>query len=370
MVTLKDVAREAGVSAHSVSAVLNGKAKRYRISQATCDRIIEMAQQMGYDPDDNRSARQMAARKHGTRILNNVVAVCTVPSASPLHELPFEGMILSGIESMADEHDLDVLQCRLRPSRLPRLIEKGEVDGVIVLSSDAEHFNIIKRLAMPIVKIGSSYPAVHSVSAQHHRGVHLATSYLTGLGHRCLAFIGHDINLGPDESTLADAAMQRLAGFCTAMNEVQTPVEYVDCTLRESFPEDGASAFKKLWEQSRETLTGVVCYNDTLAMGVVSAAIEMGLRVPEDLSVVGFDDISQRYGFEPPITSIYFDRHLMGLRSVEIVLRMREYNGEGEVDYIQDELPVAFVEGATTAPPREINFNNNLMRRLSCQDSL
>lgn len=352
MVTLKDVAREAGVSAHSVSAVLNGKAKRYRISQATCDRIIEMAQHMGYDPEDNRSARQMAARKHGTKILNNVIAVCTVPGPTPLHEQPFESMVLSGIESMADEHDLDVLQCRLRPARLPRLIEKGEVDGVIMLSSNAEHFKVINQLNLPIVKIGSSYPSVHSVSAQHHRGVYLATSHLTSLGHRNLAFIGHDTTRGTDDSTLANAATQRLAGFRAAMGEVSSAQSYEECTLRDSYPEDGARSFRKLWEQSQGTLTGVICYNDTLAMGVVTAAKEMGLCVPRDLSVVGFDNISQSFGFEPQITSVHFDRHLMGSRSVEIVLKMRECNGDGEVDYIQDELPVSFVEGATSAPPR------------------
>ncbi len=355
MVTLKDVAKEAGVSAHSVSAVLNGKAKQYRISQATCDRILEMARELGYDPEDNRGARQMAARKHGTKILNNVIAVCTVPGPTPLHEQPFESMVLSGIESMADEHDLDVLQCRLRPSRMPRLIEKGEVDGVIMLSSNAEHFKVISQLNLPIVKIGSSYPSVHSVSAQHYRGVYLATSHLTGLGHRNLAFIGHDIARGPDDSTLANAAKQRLAGFRAAMSEISSAQGYEECTLRDSFPEDGVRSFKILWERSRGTITGVVCYNDTLAIGVVTAAKEMGLHVPEDLSVVGFDNISQSFGFEPPITSVHFDRHLMGSRSVDIVLKMREWNGEGEPEYIRDELPVTLVEGATTAPPRRVN---------------
>ena len=355
MVTLKDVAREAGVSAHSVSAVLNGKAKQYRISQATCDRILEMAREMGYDPDDNRSARQMAARKHGTKILNNVIAVCTIPGPAPLHEQPFESMILSGIESMADEHDLDVLQCRLRPSRLPRLIEKGEVDGVIMLSSNVEHFNVIKQLALPVVKIGSSYPSVHSVSAQHSRGTYLSTSHLALLGHRYLGYIGHDTYLGPDESTLVDAAAQRLAGFRQALQEVPGTVEYVESTLRESYPEDGARTFKKLWEQSQGKLTGVVCYNDTLAMGVVEAANAMGLDVPGDLSVVGFDNVSQRYGFLPHITSVHFDRHLMGVCSVDIVLKMREWNGQGQPKYIQNELPVTFVEGATTAVPRGTN---------------
>jgi DNA-binding LacI/PurR family transcriptional regulator len=352
MVTLKDVAKEAGVSAHSVSAVLNGKAKQYRISQATCDRILEMAREMGYDPDDNRSARQMAARKHGTKILNNVIAVCTVPAPTPLHDQPFESMILSGIESMADEHDLDVLQCRLRPARMPRLIEKGEVDGVIMLSSNAEHFRAINRLNLPIVKIGSSYPSVHSVSAEHYRGIYLVTSHLTGLGHRNLAFIGHDINRSPDDSTLADAAAKRLAGFRGAMSEVSGTQSYEECTLRDSYPEDGERSFVKLWERSKGTITGVVCYNDTLAIGVVNAAQKMGLQVPRDLSVVGFDNISQSFKFEPHITSAHFDRHQMGIRSVEIVLKMREFSGNTESQYIRDELLVKLVEGATTAAPR------------------
>lgn len=352
MITMKDVAREAGVSVHSVSAVLNGNAKRYRISQATSERIQAKAVQLGYDPDDNRGARQLAARKYGTRILHDIIAVCTVPGPLPLHEQPFESMILSGIESMADEHDLDVLQCRLRPSHVPRWIEKGEVDGVIMLSSNVEHFQVVKQFNLPVVAIGSAYPLTHNVSAGHYQGTYFSTSHLLSLGHRCIGYIGHDTLLGPEESALTDAAVQRLAGFQAAMSEVSSTLAFVDTSLRDSFPSEGEQAFERLWQQSGGALTGIVCYNDTLAIGAVAAATKLGLQVPGDLSVVGFDNISRHFELAPQITSISFDRHLMGSRSVEIILKMREQNSESVMGYIRDELPVRLVEAQTTTVPR------------------
>src|SRR5690606_23316841 len=107
----------------------------------------------------------------GLSIPNNVIALCTIPAPSPLHQQPFESEILDGIESAADRCDLDVLQCRMRSSRLPRLIEKREVDGVIMLSGWPEHFRVIQKLNLPIVKIGSTFPSVHSVCARHYEGV-------------------------------------------------------------------------------------------------------------------------------------------------------------------------------------------------------
>lgn len=352
MVTLKDVAKELGVSAHSVSAVLNGNAKRYRISPATSERIATKARQMGYDPDDNRGARLMAARKHGVKILNDVIALCTIPSSASLHQQPYESEVLDGIESAADRFGLDVLQCRLRPTRLPRLIEKGEVDGVIMLSGWPEHFRVIQGLKLPIVKLGSSFSGAHSVSARHYDGVFAATSHLIRLGHTKIAFIGHDARLGPDESTLADAARRRLAGFRAAMENANLSTPFVDATLRESFPEYGARAFQSLWEYSRASITAVVCYNDTMAMGVISQARELGLRVPEDLSVAGFDNISQPYGFEPQIASVHFSRFQMGVRAVEILMKVRDSSADEIAEYFQEELPVEFVPGATTAVPR------------------
>lgn len=354
-VTLKDVAREVGVSAHSVSAVLNGKAEQYRISPATQERIEKTATELGYDPDNNRSARQMAARKHGIKMLNNVIAVCSNPSSSSVHQQPFEGDILDGIENAADAQGMDVLMCRLRAERLPRLIEKSEVDGIIVLSSRAVQLNALQKFDIPIVHLGSAYPGIHSVSAQHYEGMLLATSQLIELGHKKIAFIGHDTALRAKESTLLDAARQRFAGFQAAMEKANLPMAHVDCSLRESFIEEGADAFMELWKNSAGNITAVVCYNDRLAMGVIQAAQEIGLAVPEDLSVVGFDGVSQHFRFEPFISSVGYDRVLMGKHAVEILDRCRHgkvLSPNRKSTFIREELPVYLMEGATTASPR------------------
>jgi LacI family transcriptional regulator len=233
---------------------------------------------------------------------------------------------------------------------LPRLIEKGEVDGVIILSGIAEQLRLLCRLGLPVVKLGSTFSDCHSVSAAHEEGVRLATEHLIALGHRRIAFIGHEVKIAPCESTLVEAAQKRLRGFRTAMKKAALPAQWIDSTLRESFPDYGARAFESLWEKSRGEITAVVCYNDTLAMGVLQAAQKLGLKVPRDLSVVGFDNVSQDYHFEPCLASVHFDRHQMGVRAVEILMQAREASNSAPA-HIQEKLPVAFVAGATTAPP-------------------
>lgn len=358
VVTLRDIAREAGVSAQSVSIVLNGKAKQYRISPATQQRIEKMAEELGYDPEDNRGARQMAARKYGIKMLSNVIAVCSNPGSLPVHQQPYVAEFLDGIESVADEQGLDVLTCRLRTNRLPRMIEKQEVDGIIMLNSKTSQLNALQSLNLPIVKLGSCYTGVHSISAEDYEGTRMTTACLVESGHRQIAYIGHDTSFDVPDSVLLEAAQKRFSGFQAVMEKAQIPVEYYDCTLRESYPEEGVRAFHSLWEQSGGKITAVVCYNDTIAMGVILAARQMGLEVPSDLSVVGFDAVSDRYLFEPFITSVGYDRRQMGKRAVEILTRHRrgeEKLAKEQQEFAREVFAVHFVEGATTAPPRKVS---------------
>jgi DNA-binding LacI/PurR family transcriptional regulator len=351
-VSQKEIAQHLGVSQALVGMALNCHP---RISATTRARVENAANELGYDRDLNSGARQMAAKRHGLRILNNVIAVCSNPGPSPVHHQPFESEILDGIESEAEKCGLDVLMCRLRTNKLPRLIEKREVDGLILLSSKADQLKALQALGIPVVKLGSSYSTIHSVSAQHYNGTLLATSHLIHQGHQKIAFIGHDITGGEDESALLDAAKKRFAAFKAAMRHAKLSTEFVDCSLRNQFPEEGGKAFRHLWKKSRGKITAVVCYNDIFAMGVIQMAKKMGLEVPHDLSVVGFDDISSRFRFEHFITSVGYNRVLMGKRAVQILLQYRQGNivltGD-ERGLISEELPVHFVEGATTAAPR------------------
>jgi len=349
-VSQKEIAEHLGVSQALVGMALNSHP---RISAATRARVENAAKQLGYDRDLNSGARQMAAKRHGLRILNNVIAVCSNFADAPVHRQPFEHEILHGIESAAQKHNLDVMQCRLRSERLPRLIEKGEVDGVISMSGHPEHLLRIKELEIPLVKAGSNALDYHSVSVRHYEGIQKITHHLINLGHRKIAYIGHDLKVSDKESTLVHVAKQRYAAYETTMKKAGLPVRFTDCSLRDHLPENGAAAFSALWKKSRGKITAVVCYNDTLAMGVVSQAEQLGLKIPADLSVTGFDDISRQYAFAPVLTSVWYDRELMGRRAVEILMKERDpYFAGKKTTYIQEELPVRFVAGETTAPAK------------------
>ena len=354
MITLKDVAEHAGVSTQLVSVVLNGKAKKYRISQATQERVEEAARQMGYDPDNNRSARQMAARKHGKRLPNNLIAVCALPSPRSFHEQPFEGPILDGVESAANRYGLDVLLFRLQPEKMPRLITKGEVDGVIMVSGRLHYLDAFRQLDIPVVKTGSMPPDCDTVTAQDREGIYEATSHLIGLGHTQIGFIGHAVDATYEESILVDNAKERLAGYLEAMAKANLPTPYIETPPCGGVLADGAAGIKKLWQESQGALTAVVCYNDTMAMGAIQAAQEMGLRVPGDVSVTGFDNISQHYDATTVVSSVDYDRRRIGVRAVEILMEAQSAP-EKKKEFVLEKIPTQFVEGNTTAPPRKTN---------------
>lgn len=357
-VTLKDVAKETGVSAHSVSAVLNGKADQYRISQATQERIEKIAAELGYDPDNNRSARQLAARKHGMRIANNVIAIIAVAelSKSPsLHHSPYDSEILRGIDSKAFELGLDVLMCRHFGNKLPRLLEQGEVDGIIPLASTPESLRQIMASGLPIAKIISVYESYnnHNILIDNKGGMLEAVQHLIKLGHYHIAYIGHRIARDVTDSTLIGAARERYAGFEAAMQEAGLPLQYVDATLAEQSMTAAGAAMDRLWKQSNGEITAVVGYNDLMAMGIVRSLQKRNLKIPEDVSVVGFDDISMNFAFEPRLSSVRYDRFNLGQRAVEVLFNSRPQWLAGEtMNLVREVWPVEFVERESTAPPR------------------
>jgi DNA-binding LacI/PurR family transcriptional regulator len=351
MVTLKDVARESGFSVPLVSAVVNGKADQYRISQATREKVEAMARQMGYGPDNNRSARQMAARKHGTRIAYNVIAISAAVEhdrTHSVHHSPFAGELLRGIDYMAYQCGLDVLMCRHYDNKLPRFLEQREVDGIIPLVSTEESRRQIEALGLPMVQlIGPRKGIPHSILIENKRGMWEAVRHLVKLGHRHIAYIGQE------KSSFQGAPRERYAGYEQAMREGGLPLEYVDVTRKETTMTAAGFTMDALWERSHGEITAVACYNDVYAMGAIRSLRKRGLRVPEDVSVTGFDDVSEEYSFEPRLTSVYFDRFQLGQRAVEVLFHSRPQWLAGEaIEPVHEIFPVQFVERGSTAPPR------------------
>lgn len=356
-VTMSQVAEAAGVSQATVSFVLNGRQRTDgSIGLETQRRVQEAAKRLGYDRDDNRGARQMAARKHGVRILNNVIAVSAATSsaqANPLQYQTFESDILQGIEKAACRHGLDVLICRHYENQLPRLLEKHEVDGIVSLIPTPESLQQITALGIPAVSLISGYEHSHNVNVTNFQGTYDVVRHLVNLGHRDIAYIGHRIAYDVPESALLTASRERFAAYKQAVKDAGLTAKFSDISLIPQALTVEETAIKALWKKSRGKITAVVCYNDVLAMRVIRSLEKMRLRVPEDVSVTGFDDISDQFAFKPSITSVYYDRIQLGQRAVEILLKARiPWLANEKMDLIHEILPVELKVRATTAPPR------------------
>jgi len=363
MVTLKDIAEKAGVSTQLVSVVINGKAEKYRISPATSERIAQMARQMGYDPENHRGARQMVARRNGHRIPSDVIAVCTVvhndtaPKAasgehpSSIYDHPYTGDILHGIEAAAGKVGVDVLICRHCAEKLPRLIERQEVDGVIVLAAGENVRAQIRELNLPTVNLINESASFHNITLADHQGIYEAVQYLAGLGHSDIAYIGHLVD--PEAGRIYQASRRRFAGFQAAMLDCGLEAKYVDTSLNLQNLEVADAAMEGLWKKSRGKITAVVCYNDILAMGAILALQKRGIQVPAEVSVTGLDDISQQFAFTPSITSVFYDRFKLGQRAVEILWDSRpQWLAGKKSKLVHEELPVKLALRESTAPPR------------------
>ena len=338
-VTQKDIAERLGVSPGLVKFALNGSG---RVNAVTRARIIAEAEKMGYHSGLNISARRMAARRHGTRVRTNIIAAITqIPmfNGTPISEVPFFKPLLQGIERQAAEHGLDLFFCSFHQGRLPRLVRDGEVDGLICLMTTNEE---IASLSIPIVGIGAQGPGIYGIRSDDQAGAEQATQHLIDLGHREIGYVGFYIDADFPAST------GRYAGFHKTLekNGIDFNASH-NCSLVSAISaEAGAAAVEDLWGRDA-SFTALLCFNDIVAMGAVEALAKKGLNVPHDVSVVGFDNVSEQYNFSPALTSIDFDRLAMGKRSVELIIEACEQGNS--VEPFDELFPTRLVQHNSTA---------------------
>jgi DNA-binding LacI/PurR family transcriptional regulator len=363
MVTLKDIAQEAGVSMQLVSAVVNGKAEQLRISLTTRERVEETVKKMGYDPSNSRGARQMVARKHGVRIPNDVIAICSINDVvyselpgeiASARINPYDNEIMAGIDVAAYKYGLNVLSCRHQGKELPRLIRNGEVDGVIPMGCSQAILEKLVELKVPMVQLVIPYDPGHFIGIANRQGIAELVRHLVELGHKKIAYIGYLVDKdveGPKEYIVSS---ERFGSYLKTLQEAGLTAQYVDTSLDKDTLEISAAAVDALWQQSGGEITAIVCHNDTLAMGVIRRLQQLGVNVPGDVSVTGFDDISRQFAFEPQITSVYYDRFKLGQRGVDLLWQSRDPWLAGEkVVPVHEVLPVTLAVRQSTGPVRK-----------------
>jgi DNA-binding LacI/PurR family transcriptional regulator len=333
VVTLKAVAAHVGLSAGTVSAVLNDAPSAKHIPQQTRERIIAAARQLDYRP--NYFARSL--RKRRTMTIG-VIA----------HEIGdgYSSSIIAGIENGTRErdyffvtgvhrHDRDLFE---RYSRL--LIQRG-AEGIITVD-----FNLAHSLPLPAVAIPGHVDneGVTNIVLDHRHAAELALKHLADLGHTKIAFFrGHPQSA---DSTHRWNAVQDVAG---EMQIELDPQLVMQIDSNDSTPNLGYPYGKQLLAAQRP-FTALFAYNDISAIGAIRAFQEAGLRVPNDVSVVGFDDIPGAAFHYPSLTTVRQPLQKMGEIAAEILIGRIE----GERDW-QREIAVQpeIVIRESTAPARK-----------------
>ncbi|MEV7229715.1 MULTISPECIES: LacI family DNA-binding transcriptional regulator [Polymorphospora] len=316
-----DVARLAGVSHMTVSRVLN---EPESVRPETRERVLLAIEQLGY-------RRNSAARSLVTRRSQTLGVVCFDTT------LYGPASMFNGIVHATEEAGYAVSVASLRrptadaaTQAVQRLVHQSVEGLVLIAPQAAEAMAFVRALPtnIPVVAVENALPNVTSVSVDQVLGARMVTEHLLSLGHETV----HHVR-GPLDWSEANG---RVEGWAAALEEHgrMVPRELVgDWSAR-----SGYAAGQKLVRDPRAT--AVFAANDSMALGVMRALLDAGARVPEDVSVVGFDDIPEAAFVTPPLTTVSQPFREVGQRSIEILLDEMEGGEAGATSVIPPELVV------------------------------
>ncbi len=334
--SLKVLSSHLGLSAAAISRVLNGSPAARSIPQATQQRILDAARELNYRPNIlARSLRQGRSMTLGVLI----------PELSE----GYTALVLSGLEQgllqagyffflVSHHHRSEVV------ARSTAMLTERAVDGFVAIDT-----KLPDHLQLPTVTV--SCPFEHAgatnIVLNHGRAAELALCHLAGLGHREIAFIKGQAFSSDTET--------RWAAIEQAAEALQLPIEPCRTTQLEGIApthEPGYFAAQRLLASGKR-FTALFAFNDISAIGAVRALHEAGLRVPQDVSVVGFDDITSAAFQNPALTTVRQPLYNMGLLAAETLIRQLEgqvQHGPAKTVKVDPELIVR--ESTCTPPPR------------------
>ncbi len=304
-ITLKDIAKEAGVSTASVSRALNNKED---IRPSTKERILRIAKREGYVA--NAVARSLKAKR--TETIGTVITDISDPFFAP---------IVKGIEKVAREEGYHLILCdtdenyQMEKEALRTLIEK-RVDGLLITPVQTDYQDIVelKRKKIPLVLLARHFDfellETDHVVPDEIKGAFSITTYLIEKGHRRILFINGPIYVS--------SAKERLAGYKRAL--LETGVRIDKALIREGGikMEDGYTIMKQELKRSSQ-FTAVFAYSDFVALGVMKALKEANLKIPQDIAVVGYDDINVSSFLEVPLTTVRVPKYELGVEGFKLL---------------------------------------------------
>ena len=317
-ISIKDVAKEAGVSTTTVSYVLNQKATQ-TISPETSQRVWDAVRQLNYVP--NLNARSLTSRHTN---LIGVVIPQTEPGKEFMFANPFYGELLSAIEYMARINGYHLLLSGPEPDQSYSNIARNRgVDGIIIVGSYPTHsLDELHQLNVPVVLVDTYVkdPVFHTIGIDDRLGGQLATRYLIAQGHREIAFVSGSVS---DQGVI----QKRFLGYMDALGEAGLPLNEKRLYLGTvSF--DFAQSVAEEMQARGNAETAVFTTADILGMGLVKGLRRLGRRVPEDISIVGFDDLDLSRMSDPSLTTVHQDIAEKGRCAVQMILDALDGNTE------------------------------------------
>ncbi len=305
-VTMNDIARAAGVARSTVSRILNNVSTSIPVAPETRTRVLEAAHGLGYRP--NPQAR--ALRGAPTMLLGAIVRDITDPF--------FAGAI-EALSTLARARGYNIVLGHAHAQAnkalaLAAMLEARQCDALVLLGDMRDQPALIEDLRLsraPVVALwqGTELPGIAAVDVDNRCGVQLAVAHLRSLGHRRIAFVG---------SRSQGDIRERREAFVDALALVGQPIELVGLEVANT-PTDGVAAVRALMALELPP-TAVVASTDVIAAGILHGAAALGLHVPDDLSIVGFDDIPMAAFLVPALTTIRMPTDLMVAAALDLAL--------------------------------------------------
>ncbi|GMQ78558.1 MAG: LacI family DNA-binding transcriptional regulator [Anaerolineae bacterium] len=331
-VTIKDIAKYAGVSATSVSFAFNNP---NRLPEETVQRILEAAEHIGYVP--NPVARSMSTGRTGT------LGILVPQPITEIIRNPFLPEFLEGVGEVCTSAGFSLMIVPPLEGSMKRAIVEAAVDGFLTLGLEMFKVTmmVLHQRGVPYVMVDSD-PAegVPSVNIDDEGGAKAAMIHILEAGHRNITILGIRSGKEGRYQDYVGVLRNRIAGYILALQAFDLSMDDPRIRLIEcaSTARGGREGFKQLWAMSPRS-TAVVAMSDVIALGVMSAAREAGVRLPKELSVIGFDDIPFADLVFPSLTTVSQPLRKKGKIAADLLVRFIN----GDIDAEHKVLPTKLI---------------------------
>lgn len=294
--TIIDVAEKAGVSIAAVSFAFNNPDQ---ISSETAEKIFSVAEELGYAP--NAIAQAMVTRSIGA------IGILVPMSITTSFQNPFIAEFMNGVGSICDQHSLSALFVSPYEGSLLKATQRAPVDGFIVLGLNEDHSEIepLRQRHVRFIIVDGEASTVSQVNIDDELGAYHAAHHLLSKGHSNIMILTFG---KPDPSHKDDVFYgvggRRYRGIQRAFDEAGQHFDLNRMVQSETSLEGGREAFLSAWKDGFHP-SAVFAFSDAMAIGVLAAARELGLQVPEDLEVIGFDDIPNASFCRPTLSTVH-----------------------------------------------------------------